>query len=251
MSYKHIRSLARGVAVLRHLNAVESATAAAIAESAQLPRPTVYRILDTLVEQGLIYRSPSSNNVYRLTGHVRELSDGCPDEWIASAALPAVESLTVDTGQPAYFATLEDEEMVIRASLRASGPIGDRNSLVGQRRSLLFSAPGRTYLAFCPSDERANILARLRQRSEPEAELSELTSMQAELATARRDGYVVRQKAALGEIAVPVVQNGRLLGCIGLEWNSVPAGDVTASDLAPALQRARSRAQAALPPVLS
>lgn len=80
MSYKHIRSLARGVAVLEHLNMAEGATVAAIAQKARLPRPTVYRILDTLVEQGLIYRSPSSHNLYRLTGNVRALSDGYVEE---------------------------------------------------------------------------------------------------------------------------------------------------------------------------
>ena len=80
MSYKNIRSLARGVTVLQHLNRVDAATAATIAQEAHLPRPTVYRILDTLVEQGLIYRSPSSQNLYRLTGNVRALSAGFVEE---------------------------------------------------------------------------------------------------------------------------------------------------------------------------
>ena len=79
MSYKRIRSLARGISVLQHLSAVKAATAAEIAKNAGLPRPTVYRILETLVEEGLIYQSRSSSSVYRLTADVRDLSAGFID----------------------------------------------------------------------------------------------------------------------------------------------------------------------------
>ena len=50
MTYKHIRSLSRGIEVLRYLNTVDGAHPSDICRSLDLPRPTVHRILETLGE---------------------------------------------------------------------------------------------------------------------------------------------------------------------------------------------------------
>lgn len=75
MGYKQIRSLARGMAILKYLNEKQAATVADIAEQTRIPRATAYRILDALAESGLVYRSPSSSNLFRLTGNIRQLGD--------------------------------------------------------------------------------------------------------------------------------------------------------------------------------
>lgn len=76
MNYKRIRSLERGIAVLKFLNTVKAATVAEIAEATQIPRPTAYRVLDALIEEGLVYQRPSSNSLYLLSGNDRLLSNG-------------------------------------------------------------------------------------------------------------------------------------------------------------------------------
>ena len=66
MTYKTICSLDRGLRVLEYLNTVRASTVHEIALELQLPRPTVYRILETLEDRGLLYRSVS-DSVFRLT----------------------------------------------------------------------------------------------------------------------------------------------------------------------------------------
>ncbi|MDR3512743.1 MAG: helix-turn-helix domain-containing protein [Caulobacteraceae bacterium] len=251
MGYKRIRALTRGVAVLQQLNAVECATAAAIAKGAKLPRPTVYRILDTLVEEGLIYRSPSANNVYRLTGNVRELSEGFSDDaWIAAAGDPALEALTAEIGRPANLATFGEDAMIVQASTRLRIPFWDEDLDFDQPRSMLGSALGRAYLAFCPEQERENILHRLHQRGDAECDLTyDLLPLNDMVAKARRDGYASYRSATVHEMAVPIFRATQVLGCVGVEW-SAPLDEAAVAKFATALRRAQDWTQAGLPAVL-
>ena len=59
MQPKPIRSFARGLAVLSALNQHGSATAIALARESGVPRPTVYRLLQTLMDGGYVGRAAS------------------------------------------------------------------------------------------------------------------------------------------------------------------------------------------------
>jgi IclR family transcriptional regulator, mhp operon transcriptional activator len=48
------RALTRGLAILRHVNAVGEARPGEIARALNLPRPTDYRLLETLEEAGYV-----------------------------------------------------------------------------------------------------------------------------------------------------------------------------------------------------
>ena len=55
-----------------------------------MPRATVYRLLQTLLEEGYVARSPSDDR-FRLRLKVRSLSEGFEDEhWIGGVAAPAL-----------------------------------------------------------------------------------------------------------------------------------------------------------------
>lgn len=77
--------------MLEYLNTVRASTVHEIALELQLPRPTVYRILETLEDRGLLYRSVS-DSVFRLTDAVRQLSAGFTDEeWIRTLGAPLLQ----------------------------------------------------------------------------------------------------------------------------------------------------------------
>ena len=81
-SSRSVRSLERGLALLVAMNRRKLASVADLAQDVRLPRPTVYRLLDTLSHAGFVARD-SATDRYRPTHGVRALSDGfVDDEWI-------------------------------------------------------------------------------------------------------------------------------------------------------------------------
>ena len=73
MTYRRIRSLKRGIDVLRFLNTVKGAQPADICKELKLPRPTVHRILETLEEMKLVHRGYNARE-FRLTDGVKRLA---------------------------------------------------------------------------------------------------------------------------------------------------------------------------------
>ncbi|WP_186151701.1 helix-turn-helix domain-containing protein, partial [Burkholderia gladioli] len=71
-TYTNVRGLARGLQVLRALNAMEDghATSQQLADLTGLHRTTVRRLLETLMEEGFVRRSTSDDS-FRLTLAVR------------------------------------------------------------------------------------------------------------------------------------------------------------------------------------
>ena len=222
MTYKQISSLDRGLKVLEYLNTVRAATAHAIATELKLPRPTVYRILETLEEHGLLYRS-ASDSVFRLTSAVRHLSEGFTDEeWIRTLGAPLLRRLGEKVLWPTDLATFENDAMVIRESTHSFSPFSVDVGMIGRQRHLLKSPLGRAYLAFCPDEERNEILDSLRRSHDPDNALSrDEAFLEKMISSSRAQGYsncreLEHPKCA--SIAVPVMYKQRVMACINIVW---------------------------------
>ena len=70
-----VRALERGLAILRFVNAAGDTKPAEIAAALKIPHPTVYRLLQTLEEQGYVVYSPTSARV-RVSRLAAGLGDG-------------------------------------------------------------------------------------------------------------------------------------------------------------------------------
>ncbi len=69
-----------------------------LAELSGLHRTTVRRLLETLQEEGYVRRSPSDDS-FRLTIKVRQLSEGFRDEqWISALAAPLLGDSVARSG---------------------------------------------------------------------------------------------------------------------------------------------------------
>ena len=76
--YKTVRGLSRGLLLLNLLNKFDGgATVGTLAEFSGLHRTTVRRLLETLQDEGYVRRSRSDDS-FRLTIKVRQLSEGHP-----------------------------------------------------------------------------------------------------------------------------------------------------------------------------
>ncbi|NKJ44800.1 MULTISPECIES: helix-turn-helix domain-containing protein [unclassified Novosphingobium] len=219
-----IRALSRGLNALRIISETGGTTCQAIADELQLSRPTVYRILGTLVDDGLI--SVDDAKIYRPTVATRTLENGLTAKaWAHWAALPTLIKLQKEVIWTCEIATFEDYAMVQRDSTHLQNPFRiDVQEFNDQQRSMLTSAVGRTYLAFCPPQEAEQILSHLEQFGDsvdPEAKVGEHTRPM--LQAIREKGYAVEQRFSYPHatsIAVPIQFHGRVLACIDIAWIS-------------------------------
>ena len=225
MAAKSIRALARGLDVLAALNRLGEATAGALAAESGVPRPTVYRVLETLRAGGFV---ATADERWSLRLGVRALSDGFEDDaWIGEIAAPALHALTAEIRWPCDVATLEGTAMVIRATTHKVAPFSIDRAMLGRAMPVLESSLGRAWLAFASADERRALL-----------DMLGAGPMARALAEIRRQGFAVRSGGRwphTASVAVPIRAGGRVLGCAAAIWmaRAVPVAEGVRQCLAP------------------
>jgi IclR family transcriptional regulator, mhp operon transcriptional activator len=223
MHPKPIQSFARGLAVLSALNRHGSATALTLARETGVPRATVYRLLQTLFDDGYVGRGTADDR-FHLRLKVRGLSEGFEGEqWITAIAGPALLELTRRTAWPCDVSTLEGLKMVIHETTHRIAPLSIDRNMVGQELPVLGSASGLAYISFAPKEERNTLLALLARSSDPhDAPARDPAQVSRLIAATRRRGYGLRQGGEIwphtGSLALPVRAGSRLLGCINTVW---------------------------------
>lgn len=246
MPYASIRSLARGLRVLQYLNTVIEATPVEICQKLDLPRPTVHRILDTLIDRGWVYQSRSTS-AFRLTGEVRRLDlVAAGDKSIEALARPILTQLTEEIAWPSDLALRDRDAMVICDSTHRISALSFDAGIIGHRRPMLESALGQAYLSHCPDAERRDILESLEASSDPTAARASDEAFVARIVAAgRHDGVSICgdpvHKSSVA-IAAPVRFEGGVLACINIVWlaSAMPLTEAAAW-LAPRLLAARDQ----------
>jgi IclR family mhp operon transcriptional activator len=229
----------RGLAILRALNERNYASALQLSRATGLPRPTVYRLLDTLIAAGYVAHGPRPD-VYRLTIAVRALSDGFDDEaWMTEIAAPILAELGHAIVWPTDIATFDRDAMVVRETTHASSPLSINREKAGFRPPVLLSSLGLVYLAHVSEAERETILRTLAASDRPDAALARnRRAINTLLAEVRSRGYGFREggiSPKTGSIAVPVMWRGRPLACINIHYilSAMTMEQVVAQYLAP------------------
>ena len=237
---KSVRALERGLWVLERVSEAESITLNDLHLRTKLSRATLLRSLKTLEESGWIQAIPAGTG-YRLGPKMF----GAPafssrHRTLADLAAPVLSELGKKVIWPCDIGVCRGTCMVILESSRRNSPFIINRNAVGRRPSLLKSAMGRAYLAFCPPDERGRLLERLRRSTHPDDKLAAVMSwVQRLLEETRARGYGVREPgywagaddygADLSSIAVPVRIGEGVAACISLLW---VAGTITVDDFA-------------------
>ena len=158
MSHRPVRSLTRGLALIRELNVSGPSSAQQIAGRTGLNRTTCYRLLQTLRQDGFV-NFDEENALFSLTARIRMLSEGVSTRDLSSqAALPPMFALLQDVSWPSDFAVFELGSMVIRESTHSFSPFSIHRSMVGRTRSLVRSALGRAVLSAASPPLRREML---------------------------------------------------------------------------------------------
>jgi IclR family mhp operon transcriptional activator len=224
VKWSPMRAALRTLTVLTALNVRNGATVAELAIATRISRPALYRILETLREAGYISVDIARRH-YCLTMRVRSLAEGFSDEdWVTQIARPALASLQRRVIWPTDLGTFGNNGMWIRETTRPLSPLTIDRSVAGTRASLLGTAAGRAYLAFCREEEREQIVRNLQFSPEPGNELAtEPRRLNALLADVKKRGYGYRYGEPpmdSAAIAVPIMCGDRVFGCVNMTFMS-------------------------------
>ncbi len=237
-----VRSLRRGLAILRYVNSVRSTNPAEIASVLDIPRSTVYRLLQTLEEDGYVRYSSSDNRV-----RVARLAASLGDSYVATTdvchvAGPIFGEYGPKLVWPLDLSVYEDAAMVVEETTHPRSPLSVDRGMIGSRLPVLRTSAGRVYLAHCSERERSIIVEQIRRLGDPK-DASYLTDryLNPMLAEAARRGYAVRAESSLhpktASVAVPVVVDRSVRATVSMIWiRSAMDLETSIATYVPALQ---------------
>ncbi|WP_416907757.1 MAG: IclR family transcriptional regulator C-terminal domain-containing protein [Polymorphobacter sp.] len=196
-----------------------------IAAATSLPYPTVFRLVETLVDAGMVELEPGRRR-YRPTALVQTLSLGYRDELaLVALARPHIVALCREVGWPVTICTRVGNAMMVRDSTHRLTTLTFNDYAAGYSLPLLECAVGKAHLAWCDPEERAIIissLARLDSAIDKRARL-QLAPESSLLADIRKAGYASHSHnqfsanpGRTSALAVPIHIEGRLAATLGL-----------------------------------
>jgi IclR family mhp operon transcriptional activator len=228
-----VRSLERGLDVLHIVQRLGEATAGDIHRESELPKPTLTRLLRTLESKGFVWRSIVDGKFRPCHQNHGAVAMPAAGYRLAAVAGPVLDALCAKVQWPSDVSVRNRTFMQLCESSRTRAYFTLNRLHIGFQISMLNSAPGRAYLAWCPEAERAQILNRLSARpgfgSELIAQPKKLAQM---LAQTRDQGFALRDPNwgggydktkgeyddGLNAIALPILSGRRILGCVNIVW---------------------------------
>ncbi|HAJ84068.1 MAG TPA: transcriptional regulator [Rhodobacteraceae bacterium] len=219
----NVRALSRGLNILRFLNRAGAARVAEIAFALGLPRPTVYRLLNTLEDEGYVLYSGTDSRV-RLSPLAAALGDSSSTRSrLCQIAAPILTKFTDAHAWPVDLSTYEDAHMVIQESTHSRSPLSVDPGMVGYSLPMLRSSSGRAYLSVCQEREREIIIDLLRAENIAEdLPFLQKSWLDQNLTTYFKQGFATRGPRSFrpktSSLAVPIIVDERVIGCLSIIW---------------------------------
>jgi IclR family mhp operon transcriptional activator len=255
-----IRSVSRSLSVLRTINHHGCISLMDISRFEELPYPTTFRIVQTLMHEGLIERDGPGKR-YRPTALVQSLASGYSDTMLRTHAQPHLSALTRECGWPALLSIRVGARMVIQASSHRETTLTISNWEPGISIPLDNSATGYAWLAHLPASHVRD-LVRWGIGDELGADMGGDGAGSAgderfldKLAAIRMQGYAWRPSTyddhiKTASLAAPVYQDGALACVLTLTYFASAMKEQEAiARLLPPLRRAASAISGQLTPI--
>lgn len=219
-----VQSLDRAVRILELLaDAGGSLRLAELAAAAELPLPTIHRLVRSMVHNGYIRQEPSRR--YSLGPRLIRLGE-VAGRGLASWARPHLARLVNQIGETANMAVLEGDEVVYVAQVPSSHSMRMFTE-VGRRVPAHCTGVGKALLSQLSDTEVSELLHRTGMPAKTARTLTSPQALIAELADIRDQGWAednAEQEAGVRCVAVPVV-GGPARMAISV---SGPSGRITA-----------------------
>ncbi|KRA43269.1 helix-turn-helix domain-containing protein [Devosia sp. Root635] len=241
-SYPPVNSVLRALHVLKVVNTKAIATVNSIHAETAIPRPTIVRMLETLMHEGYIVRDNMCGG-YRVTGKVAELSAGYSGiSRVIEVARPLAIGLTRQIKWPIGLGEIDGDEIEIRYWTGTISPVVHTNTVLGKRPDLLKSAMGRVYMSFCSEPERERQIRVLRKRLGAEFDQAAESEFRHMLDRIRRSGFATRdpktEPTRMTTFGVPILDGDSVAAVMSVSFftSSVPLNAVRETVLDPLIE---------------
>jgi IclR family mhp operon transcriptional activator len=238
-SYPPVQAVCRAFDVLRAVNRLRIASIQQIHEATGFPKPTIVRMLETLLGEGYVARDNMCGG-YCVTSRVHELTAGHHGiTQIIEIARPFAIELTREVKWPIGIGVLDDDAIAIKFWTGSISPLVHTNTVLGLRPDFVTTAMGRALLAYCPDNEREQHIRRMRAdpaRAFGEAEETRLRSI---LRQVRIDGFATRdpktQPHRISTFAMPIREGETVQALINISFftTAVAKAEIAEKILAP------------------
>src|SRR3981081_3736999 len=200
-----VQSLDRALEILKLLGSEPEMRVTDLARQLEVPRLTVFRLLSTLQEHGLVEQNPSTEK-YRLGyGLVRLAGSVVSELDLARVARPVLEELALRTGETVNLAILQGNQVVNIDQIAAPNLVVNVN-WVGKQTPLHATSNGKVLLAYLPEDERRRLLATSLPRLTPRP-ITDRRTLEKQLRRVVEEGYAFtleELELGLNAVAAPV-----------------------------------------------
>ena len=230
-SVNEIRSLKRGLAVLRVLEETGAKSLDELHRELKMSKTTLSRILVTLQVERLASQRIADRKWVAGPGIAASDAVTTSHNLLVQAATPELTRLCEKVIWPSDLSVRSGLRMKLVETSRPYTTLFFNKLSVGFEIDFLLSAPGRAYIAFCPQHERDSILTKLRPRPEYRflfegEEIDVILEQVQNQGFGHRDvrwggrSHQMRNKHddGLDAIAVPIHGEGGLLGCVNIIW---------------------------------
>lgn len=190
-----------------------------IANTSNLPAPTVHRLLDLLAQQGLVAHEKSQRSyragseLYRIASLVRA------NVPLSQVARPILADAAQECDESCYFALYLPAQLAVmyESCVDSSHPLDYRVDF-NRPMSLLWGSSGRAILAFLPQ-ERVHAAIEQERRFSRDGRVPNEKQLLAELEQIREKGYAYshgqRVSGAVGVLAPVFDQTDSIYGSLG------------------------------------
>ena len=241
-SYQPVNAVCRAMRVLKVANEKSVVTVNSIYADTGIPRPTVVRMLETLMHEGYVVRDNMCGG-YRVTQKVSELSAGFSGiSRVIDVARPLSIGLTRQIKWPIGLGVIDGDAVDILYWTGTISPVVHTNTILGKRADLYRSAMGRVYMSFCEEQERELHIDRMRKTLSEDFGPPEEAIFRQLLDRIRRAGYAMRDPRTGPErmttYAVPVMEEERVSAVMSVTFftSAVRPQDVKNTVLVPLIE---------------
>jgi DNA-binding IclR family transcriptional regulator len=188
-SAKGTAALSKGIKILTVIaEAPRQLTVRELSEAVALPRPTVYRLLATLISAGLV-RQSATGHTYQLGNTLVTIAHRALEQTdISDIAHEHLVALRDETGETVHLAIFHNNAMLYVDNLDSPERVRMACSL-GVSVPLHNTAVGKVHLAFLADKEREAILAQLPLTGVTSDSITSLDELRTEIAEAQLRGW--------------------------------------------------------------
>ncbi|WP_299576997.1 IclR family transcriptional regulator [uncultured Sunxiuqinia sp.] len=210
----------------RHPNGM---TLQALIDMTGLAKTSVFRILNTFVNHGYLYKE--TNSCFRLTKKFLTLGlAGMGNENLIEKSLSIMRLLKDEINETVLLGTMVDDKIVMLEQVIGNHPF-TFYLRPGKKVEMHISAPGKAYLAFCDKQEREAIIDRLEMKRYNQNSITDKSILRKHLKGIKEQGYAIdcaEEMEGVHCISAPIFSsNGQPVALI---WTTGPSSRLLKED---------------------